>query len=287
MNTTHPDMQTGPGMPADGPIVEVAGLTKVYRGRVAGRGAFRAVDDISFSVAPGESLGIVGESGSGKSTTARLTIGLERPTEGRILIDGVDHTRPPRTARQWRERARLVQIVFQDPYTSLDRRQPIGECLAEAVGLHVKGSRREIAARVTELAALVGIDERQLAALPRALSGGQRQRVAIARALAAEPKVLILDEAVSALDVSIQAQILNLLSDIRERTQVTYLFISHDLAVIRQIADTTLVMKNGRVVEAGPTATVLDQPSHPYTQALRSSVPSADWTPETSGSDAP
>ncbi|CCH79433.1 ABC transporter related protein [Nostocoides japonicum T1-X7] len=260
-------------------ILRVEGLSKSFPGRGRGHDVL-AVDGVEFELAAGGSLGIVGESGSGKTTTARMLIGLERPTTGRILIEGVDHTTPARTARQWRERGRRIQIVFQDPYTSLDRHQTIGSCLSEAVSVHVRGRAGEVSDRVEELAALVGLDDRQLRAVPRALSGGQRQRVAIARALAAEPRILILDEAVSALDVSIQAQILNLLADIRERTGISYLFISHDLAVIRQITDDTLVMRHGRVVEHGPTPRVLDEPQHAYTRLLRSSVPRPGWTPE-------
>ncbi|MFI6599507.1 ATP-binding cassette domain-containing protein [Nonomuraea sp. NPDC050536] len=250
----------------------VEGLTKVF-------GGFVAVDDVGFELPAGGSLGLVGESGSGKTTTARMLIGLERPSAGRIVIDGADHTHPARRAKAWRARGRKIQIVFQDPYTSLDRHQRVGDCLAEVLRLHFGLGRARLGERVRELAALVGLDERQLRALPKALSGGQRQRVAIARALAAEPEIVILDEAVSALDVSIQAQILNLLADIRARTGVSYLFISHDLAVIRQITDDTIVMRQGRIVERGPTATVLDRPAHPYTRLLLSSIPRPGWTP--------
>ncbi|WP_125616695.1 ATP-binding cassette domain-containing protein [Specibacter cremeus] len=258
------------------PLLQVEGLTKSF-----GRGQFESlvVDGVGFELHAGGSLGIVGESGSGKTTTARMLIGLERPTAGRITLDGEDHTHPARSVKALRARGRQIQIVFQDPYTSLDRRQRIGDCLAEVLRVHFRLGRAEVGARVRELGQLVGLDERQLRALPKALSGGQRQRVAIARALAADPKIVILDEAVSALDVSIQAQILNLLADIRERKGVSYLFISHDLAVIRQITDHTIVMRHGKVVEAGPTAQVLDNPTHPYTRLLRDSVPRADWTP--------
>jgi ABC-type glutathione transport system ATPase component len=257
-------------------LLKVEGLGKVY-----GRGRRRAVavDDVGFELAEGGSLGIVGESGSGKTTTARMLMGLERPSAGRIEVAGEDHTRPATTSRQLRERGRQMQIVFQDPYTSLDRRQTVFSCLAEVVRLHAGLDRSGVGRRVHELADLVGLDDRQLRALPRALSGGQRQRVAIARALAADPHILILDEAVSALDVSIQAQILNLLADIRDERGVSYIFISHDLAVIRQITDDSIVMRHGRVVERGRTADVLDHPSDPYTQLLRDSVPRAGWTP--------
>ncbi|HJQ04719.1 MAG TPA: ATP-binding cassette domain-containing protein [Nocardioides sp.] len=259
------------------PLLVVEHLTKTFG---HGRNEAVAVADVSFALEAGGALGIVGESGSGKTTTARMVIGLERPSGGRILMRGVDRTAPARSAAERRRRGRDIQIVFQDPYTSLDRRQRVGECLAEVVRVHTDLGRDDVRARVQELAGLVGLDDRQLAALPKALSGGQRQRVAIARALAADPEILILDEAVSALDVSIQAQILNLLGDIRAQRGLTYLFISHDLAVIRQVTDHTIVMRHGAVVEQGPTATVLDDPRDPYTRLLRDSVPRAGWDPE-------
>jgi ABC-type glutathione transport system ATPase component len=260
------------------PLLTVEHLTKTF-GR--GRTEAVAVADVSFTLNAGGSLGIVGESGSGKTTTARMIIGLERPTRGSIAFCGADRTQPARSTRQLRERGRDIQIVFQDPYTSLDRRQRVGDCLAEVLGIHFRLSRDEVKRRVRELGELVGLDDRQLDALPKGLSGGQRQRVAIARALATEPKILILDEAVSALDVSIQAQILNLLSDIREKRGVSYLFISHDLAVIRQVTDDTIVMRHGAVIEQGPTADVLDDPRDPYTRLLRDSVPREGWDPTT------
>jgi len=263
--------------PATEPLLVVEHLTKSF-GR--GRTEALAVSDVSFTLAPGGSLGIVGESGSGKTTTARMVIGLERPTSGRILFRGEDRTEPARSTRLRRQRGRNIQIVFQDPYTSLDRRQRVADCLAEVIGTHFQLGRAETLQRVGELAELVGLDDRQLAALPKSLSGGQRQRVAIARALAAEPEILILDEAVSALDVSIQAQILNLLSDIRAQRGVSYLFISHDLAVIRQVTEDTIVMRHGTVVEQGSTADVLDHPRHAYTRLLRDSVPRSGWDPE-------
>lgn len=259
-------------------ILRVENLRKVYPGRL-GRPDFVAVEGTSFDLRAGGSIGIVGESGSGKTTTAKMLIGLEKPTSGSITIGGADYTSAPRRASAWRKRGRKIQIVFQDPYTSLDRHQRISDCLTEIVRLHQRDKSGSVESRVRELAELVGLDERQLRARPRGLSGGQRQRVAIARALAAEPEILILDEAVSALDVSIQAQILNLLADIRERTGVSYLFISHDLAVIRQITDDVIVMRDGRVVEAGPTESVLDAPQDPYTRLLRDSVPRPGWTP--------
>lgn len=252
------------------PLLAVDGLRKHF-------GAVRAVDDVTLSVAPGGSLGLVGESGSGKTTLARVLLGLENPDAGTVTFDG----RPRPTAR-WLtrtarlERARQIQMVFQDPYLSLDPRITVREALAEVLRLH-RTSTAEASRRISSLLDLVGLGPREAAALPRELSGGQRQRVAVARALAAQPRLLILDEAVAALDVSVQAQILNLLADIREETQIAYLFISHDLAVIAHITDTVAVMRHGSIVETGPTRQILQAPVHPYTQLLRASVPRPGW----------
>jgi ABC-type glutathione transport system ATPase component len=253
-------------------IVQVNSLRKQF-------GDLVAVDDVSFAVEPGRSLAIIGESGSGKTTLARMLVGLEAPSVGRISICGHDRSRPPASAAERRTRGREIQIVFQNPYSSLDRRQSARACVDEVLGVHFELSRAERAERVRELCDQVGLDERQSAALPRDLSGGQRQRVAIARALAARPRVLVLDEAVASLDVSIQAQILNLLADIRAAEGISYLLISHDLAVVRQVTDDALVLERGRVVERGPTGELLDAPSHPYTQLLRASVPGPGWRP--------
>jgi ABC-type oligopeptide transport system ATPase subunit len=259
------------------PALQVEGLTKVFHRR--GRADVVAVDDISFSVTPGGSLAVVGESGSGKTTTARMIIGLEVPTAGRIVIGGRERGAGRPSSRERRRMGREVQIVFQDPYSSLDPRQLVRECLDEVLRLHFSSSAAEREARIRELLNQVGLDERQAGARPRALSGGQQQRVAIARALASEPALLILDESVASLDVSVQAQVLNLLADIREQTGVTYLFISHDLAVVRQVSDDVVVMRYGAIVERGPTARVLDEPEHPYTRALLSAVPRRGWKP--------
>jgi ABC-type glutathione transport system ATPase component len=253
-------------------MLDVSHLTKKFAD-------FTAVDDVSFSVPAGESLAIVGESGSGKTTIARMIVGLERPTSGAITACGHDRSRPARSARDRRRRGGEVQIVFQDPYTSLDPRQSAADAIDEVLRLHHGWAPARRAERVAELVSLVGLDERQAQALPRALSGGQRQRVAIARALAAEPRVLLLDESVAALDVSIQAQVLNLLADIRDSTGVSYILISHDLAVVRQLAEHAIVLWRGRVVEQGPTAAVLDDPQHEYTRRLRASVPRPGWKP--------
>jgi ABC-type glutathione transport system ATPase component len=208
-----------------------------------------------------------------------MLVGLERPTAGSIVIGGRDRSGPPRRTSDRRERGREIQIVFQDPYSTLDPRQTVASCLDEVLRLHFKMTKAERAAKVKHLAVQVGLDDRQLRALPKALSGGQRQRVAIARALAAEPKILVLDEAVASLDVSIQAQVLNLLADIREQTGISYVCISHDLAVIRHVTDEAIVMRRGSVVESGSTDAILDHPRHPYTQLLRASVPAPGWKP--------
>jgi len=253
-------------------MLEVSGLTKRF-------GDFTAVDDVSFSVPAGGSLAVVGESGSGKTTIAKMIVGLERPTAGTISVSGLDRSRPARSARDRRRRGREVQIVFQDPYTSLDPRQSAADALDEVLRLHHGWPAARRAARCAELISLVGLDARQARVLPRSLSGGQRQRVAIARALAAEPRVLILDESVAALDVSIQAQVLNLLADIRDSTGVSYVLISHDLAVVRQLTEQAMVLWRGKVVEQGPTGSVLDNPAHEYTRRLRASVPRPGWKP--------
>jgi oligopeptide transport system ATP-binding protein len=254
------------------PVLEVTGLRKEF-------GQLVAVEDVSFRIPASGSLAIVGESGSGKTTIARMIVGLERPTRGTIRACGHDRSRPARSARDRRQRGSEVQIVFQDPYTSLDPRQTAQQAIDEVLRLHHGWPADRRRARTDELAELVGLDPRQARALPRALSGGQRQRVAIARALAAEPRVLILDESVAALDVSIQAQVLNLLADIRDETSVSYILISHDLAVVRQLTDDAIVMHRGQLVERGRTAQILDDPQHPYTQRLRASVPRPGWRP--------
>ena len=258
------------------PVLEVTALRKEF-------GPLVAVDEVSFQVPAAGSLAIVGESGSGKTTIAKMIVGLERPTRGTISACGHDRSRPARSAADRRRRGREVQIVFQDPYTSLDPRQTAEATIDEVLRLHHGWPAERRRQRTAELTGLVGLDTRQSRALPRALSGGQRQRVAIARALAAEPRLLILDESVAALDVSIQAQVLNLLADIRDSTGVSYVLISHDLAVVRQLTDEAVVLYRGRVVEHGPTARILDDPQHPYTQRLRASVPRPGWKPVRGG----
>jgi ABC-type glutathione transport system ATPase component len=256
-----------------GVILGAEGLRKEY-------GETVAVDDVAFQVTGGGSLAIVGESGSGKTTVARMIVGLTKPTAGTIVACGRDRSVPARSAAERRRRGAEIQIVFQDPYSSLNPRQTAQQTLDEVLRLHGNGrGAEERRSRIATLGELVGLDERVLRALPGALSGGQRQRIAIARALAAEPRLIILDESVAALDVSIQAQILNLLSDIREETGVSYILISHDLAVVRQLTQDALVMRRGHVVERGPTQQILDDPQDPYTQLLRASVPRRGWKP--------
>ncbi|GAA1789866.1 ABC transporter ATP-binding protein [Leucobacter iarius] len=254
-------------------LLEVRGLTKRF-----GHGAVTAAADISFSIERGGALGIVGESGSGKTTVSRIVAGLETADAGEILVDGAPLPHG-RGVRQRMARARTMQMVFQDPYQSLDPRQSAREALAEIITLHTTRRGQDRAARIDELLDQVGLDGAAAGRMPRDLSGGQRQRVAIARALAAEPELLILDEAVAALDVSIQAQILRLLDGIRRETGVALMFVSHDLEVVRWITDDVLVMFRGHVVEAGRTEAVLAAPSHPYTRLLLASVPTLDWNP--------
>ncbi|QLH25652.1 ABC transporter ATP-binding protein [Streptomyces sp. Rer75] len=269
------------------PALVVEGLCKSYALPDGGRTT--AVDTVSFTVPAGGSLGIVGESGSGKTTVARMLVDLVRPDAGTITVNGRERTpggrgggrpRGPAGRRAERlRRAREIQIVFQDPYVSLDPRLTARQCLHGALRLHGRHQGQAATTRVDELLDQVGLGRREADARPRGLSGGQCQRLAIARALAVEPEVLVLDEAVAALDVSIQAQILMLLAEIRRETGVALVFVSHDLAVVGHVTDDTLVMRRGRAVETGPTARVLDAPADPYTRLLLSSVPREGWDP--------
>ena len=262
------------------PVLSVDGLRKVYSlrgGRATGAGELVAVSDVSFEIPAGGSLAIVGESGSGKTTTARMILGVEVPTAGSITVAGRRRSTTRLNRRERKLRGRETQIVFQDPYLSLDPRQTVFSCLDEVLRFHFALGREARQERIAELLEQVGLHDRYVRSRPQALSGGQRQRVAIARALAAEPRVLILDEAVSSLDVSIQAQVLNLFADLREQMDISYLFISHDLGVVRQVSDQLLVMFQGEVVERGSTADILDDPQHPYTQRLLAAVPGPAW----------
>ncbi|MFI8926681.1 ABC transporter ATP-binding protein [Streptomyces sp. NPDC053474] len=257
-------------------LLRATGLSKSYP--LPGGGSHQAAHDVGFTVPEGGSLGIVGESGSGKTTVARMLVGLVPPDRGEITVAGRRREpRTPRTSRARLARAREIQMVFQDPYVSLDPRLTATQCLRTALRLHGKDEQGGAAAR--DLLDRVGLGAREADARPRDLSGGQRQRLAIARALAVDPRVLVLDEAVAALDVSIQAQILQLLREIREETGVALVFVSHDLAVVRHVTDEVLVMRRGEVVEQGPTDRVLAAPEHAYTRLLLASVPGENWDP--------
>jgi oligopeptide/dipeptide ABC transporter ATP-binding protein len=252
------------------PLLEAAGITKhfpVRRGRLGwSRAVVRAVDAISFQIGAGTTLGLVGESGCGKTTTSRLVLGLERPTSGVIRFQGDEIGRLD--GEGWRRYRRSVQAVFQDPYASLDPRMRIGAIIAEPLVINERAGRGERHRRVRELLELVALPERSVDLFPHEFSGGQRQRIAIARALALSPKLIVLDEPVSALDVSIRAQILNLLHDLQKRLGVSYLFIAHDLAAVAHMSDTVAVMYLGKIVEWGEATEVALEPKHPYTKAL-------------------
>ncbi|MGF0117937.1 ABC transporter ATP-binding protein [Promicromonospora sp. Marseille-Q5078] len=263
-------------------VLELRDLAKSYpvrSGIVLKRtvGQVQAVDGVSLTLRRGRTLGLVGESGSGKSTLARVLVGIEKPTRGQVLVDGEDVSTMSRAAR--RELRRSVQMVFQDPYTSLNPRMPVGEIVAEPFRIHPdavpRAGRR---AAVAELLELVGLDPDHAHRYPHQFSGGQRQRIGIARALAVKPRVLVCDEPVSALDVSVQGQVINLLEDLQDELGLSYLFIAHDLAVVQHIADEVAVMYLGRVVEEGDGPAVYDDAHHPYTRALLSAVPVPDPT---------
>jgi oligopeptide/dipeptide ABC transporter ATP-binding protein len=259
------------------PLLEVTDLVKRYGtgGLARGpRGVVHAVNGVSFDLAAGETLGLVGESGSGKSTVGRTILRLVPATAGSVRFDGVDvFAASPAELRALRRR---MQLVFQDPYSSLNPRLTAGSAVAEGLEIHRLLPKREIPGRVAELFEEVGLDAALAARFPHELSGGQRQRVGIARALAVGPAFLVCDEPVSALDVSVQAQVLNLLADLQGRRGLAFLFIAHDLAVVRQLARRVAVMYFGRIVELAPTEQVVHRPLHPYTAALLSAVPEPD-----------
>ena len=256
------------------PLVQVRHLIKEYAARATlwhrGPGV-RAVDDVSFEIAPGETFGLVGESGSGKTTTGRCVLRLIEPTSGEIRFQDQDvRALSPRDLRRAR---RQFQIVFQDPYSSLNPRMRVGEIVREPLVIHRLGSRADQIARVRQLFELVGLNGDDVRKYPHQFSGGQRQRIGLARALALEPSFIVADEPVSALDVSVQAQVINLLLDLQQRLGLTYLFIAHDLRLVRQICTRVAVMYRGRIVELAPAARLFEAPQHAYTKALLSAIP--------------
>ncbi|MEZ0172368.1 peptide ABC transporter ATP-binding protein [Microvirga sp. TS319] len=256
------------------PVVEAKGLKQIYkvkRGLFKEPAALQAVGGISFSVEPGKTLAVVGESGCGKSTLARMVTLIEKPTEGELSLDGIDAVNPP--SNYARELRRMVQLVFQNPYGSLNPRKKVGSILEEPLVINTSLSSAERKERVRAMMAKVGLRPEHYNRYPHMFSGGQRQRIAIARALMLSPKLVVADEPVSALDVSIQAQVLNLLADLQQEMGLAYLFISHDLGVVRHIAHDVLVMYLGFAVEHGPKDRIYERPLHPYTQALLSSTP--------------
>lgn len=262
---------SAPDHQASEPIIRVENLVKEFAVRGSGAASTRAVDDISFQIGAGETLGLVGESGSGKSTTGYCALRLIAPTAGRIVFGGRDIT--SLGERQLRPIRRHMQIIFQDPYSSLDPRMSIGDIIAEPLRIHGVGSVSERLQQVISLLDVVGISSTQINKFPREFSGGQRQRVGIARALALNPQLIVCDEPVSALDVSVQAQILNLLRDLQRERGLAYLFISHDLGVVRVMSDRIAVMLDGKIVETGAAAEVFDHPTAEYTRTLLASLP--------------
>jgi oligopeptide/dipeptide ABC transporter ATP-binding protein len=269
-------------MPVPEILLETSDLTKhfpITRGVILRRqiGAVRAVDGVSIRIERGKTLGLVGESGCGKSTLGRLVLRLIEPTSGRIIFDGRDITKLDR--RSMRELRKEMQIVFQDPQASLDPRLAVGDAIAEPLDIFrvAKGSARK--SRVRELLELVGMNPDSLNRYPHEFSGGQRQRIGVARAIALNPKLIVADEPVSALDLSVQAQVVNLFQDLQKELNLTYLFIAHDLSVVEHISDYVAVMYLGRIVEYAPSITLYKFPRHPYTEALLSAVPVPDPDP--------
>jgi ABC-type oligopeptide transport system ATPase subunit len=259
------------------PLLDVRHLTKDYvkrRGLFGRATVLRAVDDVSFTIEAGETFGLVGESGSGKTTTGRCILRLIEPTAGEVYFRDENVLTFP-SARMRRAR-RDMQIVFQDPYSSLNPRMRVGTIVEEPLVIHGLGTKAERRARVAELFRLVGLDPTLLSRYPHEFSGGQRQRIGLARALALNPSLVVADEPVSALDVSIQAQVINLLMDLQQRFSLTYLFIAHDLRLVRHICTRTAVMFRGRIVELAPTAMIFEDARHLYTRALLSAIPAPD-----------
>jgi oligopeptide transport system ATP-binding protein len=259
------------------PLVDVRSLTKEFTNRktLFGRSTMvRAVDRADLQIVEGETFGLVGESGSGKTTTGRCILRLIEPTSGEVRFRGRDVLALSR--REMRDARREMQIVFQDPYASLNPRMRVDAILEEPLVIHGLGTRAERRRRVRELFELVGLDPTQLSRYPEEFSGGQRQRIGLARALALNPSFVIADEPVSALDVSVQAQVVNLLMELQQRLKLTYLFIAHDLRLVRHVCNRMAVMYLGRIVETGVTESIFNAPAHPYTRALLSAVPVPD-----------
>ena len=251
------------------PIIEVKHLKKYFN---TPKGTLHAVDDVSFTLERGKTLGIVGESGCGKSTTGRAILRLIEPTAGEVIFNGEDITK--KNKEQMRLLRREMQLIFQDPYASLDPRKTVSEIIGEPLKLQkLIPDAKKRAERVHELMEVVGLADRLINTYPHELDGGRRQRIGIARALAMEPKLIICDEPVSALDVSIQAQILNLMQDLQEQMGLTYIFITHDLSVVNHFANDIAVMYLGQLIEKAPSVTLFDNPVHPYTKALLSAIP--------------
>ena len=259
--------------PAMTALIEVRDLSKHYPSR-DGKGVIHAVNDVNLSLEAGRTLGIVGESGCGKSTLARLMLRLVKPTAGDVLFEGQSLLALDGAAL--RRRRRDIQMVFQDPYASLDPRMTVAAIVSEPLDIHDEGTKASRRAKVLELLDLVGLDRNAASKYSHEFSGGQRQRIGIARAIALDPRLVVLDEPVSALDVSIQSQILNLLIDLKRRLNLSYIFISHDLSVVEHVSDEVAVMYLGGVVEYGVAEKVFASPLHPYTQALVSAVPEVD-----------
>ncbi|HEX9769940.1 MAG TPA: oligopeptide/dipeptide ABC transporter ATP-binding protein, partial [Kiloniellales bacterium] len=255
------------------PLLEVENLTKHFRAR-GGAASVQAVNGVSLHLERGETLGIVGESGCGKSTLARLILRLIEPTAGSVRFAGEDLLALPLS--ELRSRRRNMQLIFQDPYASLDPRLTVGAIIGEPLAIHGIGGRKQRRDRVAELLGTVGLEADAMKRYPHEFSGGQRQRIGIARAIALEPRLIIADEPVSALDVSIQSQILELLLDLKARLSLSYIFISHDLAVVEYVSDRVAVMYLGRIVETTDTERLYRRPAHPYTEALISAVPQPD-----------
>ncbi|MDB5563067.1 MAG: oligopeptide/dipeptide transporter, ATP-binding protein [Hyphomicrobiales bacterium] len=278
MSTAGDAAMVGPD--ADKPLLSIRNLKTHFAiggGLLRPKGgAVRAVDDVSFDISRGEVVGLVGESGSGKTTIGRSILRLVKPTGGEVVFDGVDVA--ALTAAEFQPYRRRMQFIFQDPYASLDPRKSVGAIIGEALSIHRLGTRAERPGRITHLLEQVGLGADAMARYPHEFSGGQRQRIGIARALAVDPEFIVADEPVSALDVSVQAQIVNLIQDLQTSLGLTMLFVAHDLAVVEHLCDRVIVMYLGRIMEIAPKAALYSRPRHPYTKALLSAIPRVDPT---------